>query len=107
MLHLGSGPGGGPPPGQEDGQRHDGDEECSHDPRCRRPRAPRNEGVERLSPTARLFITVRTHIDPSLFMLLGVEPLFLPWTLTLALVVLGAVLGACAALFSLRKLLVV
>jgi cell division transport system permease protein len=54
-----------------------------------------------------LFITVRTHIDPSLFMLLGVEPLFLPWTLTLALVVLGAVLGACAALFSLRKLLVV
>jgi hypothetical protein len=54
-----------------------------------------------------LFLTVRSQIDPSLFTLLGVEPLFLPWLATGGLVALGALLGACSALFSLRKLLLV
>jgi cell division transport system permease protein len=52
-----------------------------------------------------LFFSVRSHIDPAVFALIGIEPLFLPWSLSLTLVLLGAVLGALAALFSLRKLL--
>lgn len=51
-----------------------------------------------------LFLTVRLHVDPTLFTLLGVEPLFLPWTLALSLIGLGALLGGSSALFSLRKL---
>lgn len=54
-----------------------------------------------------LFLTVRSQVDPSLFTLLGIEPVFLPFPLALGLVVLGSLLGACSALFSLRKLLVV
>jgi cell division transport system permease protein len=54
-----------------------------------------------------LFLTVRSQIDPSLFALIGIEPLFLPWLATFGLVLLGALLGACSALFSLRRLLVV
>jgi cell division protein FtsX len=54
-----------------------------------------------------LFLTVKSQIDPSLFTLLGIEPVFLPFPLALGLVVLGSLLGACSALFSLRKLLVV
>ena len=52
-----------------------------------------------------LFFSVRSNIDPAVFTLIGIEPLFLPWSLSLTLVLLGAVLGALAALFSLRKLL--
>lgn len=52
-----------------------------------------------------LFLTVRSQIDPALFTLLGVEPLFLPWLATAGLVLLGALLGACSALLSLRRLL--
>ncbi|MGC4091724.1 MAG: permease-like cell division protein FtsX [Polyangiaceae bacterium] len=54
-----------------------------------------------------LFLTVRSQVDPSLFTLLGIEPVFLPLPLSFGLVVLGSLLGACSALFSLRKLLVV
>jgi cell division transport system permease protein len=54
-----------------------------------------------------LFLTVRSQVDPSLFALLGVEPAFLPWSVAALLVGLGALLGAGAALFSLRKLLLV
>jgi cell division transport system permease protein len=54
-----------------------------------------------------LFLTVRGQVDPSLFTLLGIEPMFLPWPATLGLVCLGALLGAGSALFSLRKLLLV
>jgi cell division transport system permease protein len=52
-----------------------------------------------------LFLTVQSHVDPSLLALLGVEPAFLPWSLAAALVGLGSLLGAGSALFSLRKLL--
>lgn len=54
-----------------------------------------------------LYAIVRGHFDAQLGALLGVTPVFLPWGVTLAMVVLGAALGAVAAFFSLRKLLVV
>jgi cell division transport system permease protein len=56
---------------------------------------------------ATLFATVKSQADPSLFALIGVEPTFLPWALCLGIVGLGALLGAAAALFSLRRLLLV
>lgn len=52
-----------------------------------------------------LFVVVRFQIDPTLFSLMGIEPLFLPWYAMLALVALGGTLGASSAMFSLRKLL--
>lgn len=52
-----------------------------------------------------LFLVVSFQVDPALFTLLGIEPLFLPWFVALALVVLGALLGATSARFSLRRLL--
>lgn len=52
-----------------------------------------------------LFAIVWFQIDPALFTLLGVKPLFLPWFVALALVALGALLGAGSARFSLRRLL--
>lgn len=54
-----------------------------------------------------LFITVRSQADPALFTLLGIEPRFLPLSVCFGLIALGSGLGACAALFSLRKLLIV
>jgi cell division transport system permease protein len=54
-----------------------------------------------------LFQTVQSQADPALFTLIGVTPSFLPWLACLGLVLLGGLLGACSALFSLRKLLVV
>ena len=52
-----------------------------------------------------LFAIVWFQIDPALFTLLGVRPLFLPWFVALALVALGGLLGASSARFSLRRLL--
>jgi cell division transport system permease protein len=54
-----------------------------------------------------LYAVVRSHFDGQLGTLLGVSPAFLPWSVSLAMVGLGAALGAVAAFFSLRKLLVV
>lgn len=54
-----------------------------------------------------LYLVLRANADPALFTLLGLEPAFLPWHTSLALIVAGGLLGACAALASLRKLLVV
>lgn len=54
-----------------------------------------------------LFAIVSSRFDASLAVLLGVTPSFLPWTYNLCLIVAGAVLGALAALVSLRRLLVV
>jgi hypothetical protein len=54
-----------------------------------------------------LFLVLRENADPALFTLLGLTPSFLPWHTSLGLVAVGGLLGACAALFSLRKLLVV
>jgi cell division transport system permease protein len=51
-----------------------------------------------------LFLVVRGRLDVELASLIGVEPVFLPWYVAVALVALGATLGAAAALASLRKL---
>ena len=54
-----------------------------------------------------LFFVVRGKLDAELASLVGVEPSFLPWPVALALVALGAVLGAVAAFTSLRKMVAV
>jgi cell division transport system permease protein len=54
-----------------------------------------------------LFFVVRGKLDAELASLVGVEPSFLPWPVALALVALGAVLGAVAAFASLRKMVAV
>jgi hypothetical protein len=54
-----------------------------------------------------LFLVVRGRLDAQLAALVGIEPTFLPWYATAAMVVLGAALGAIAALSSLRKLVAV
>jgi cell division transport system permease protein len=54
-----------------------------------------------------LFLLVRGRLDTELAALLGVQPTFLPWPIALGMVALGAVLGAAAALASLRKLVTV
>jgi cell division transport system permease protein len=54
-----------------------------------------------------LFSIVSSHFDASLAVLLGVKPAFLPWSWNLLLIAAGAVLGALAALGSLRRLLLV
>ena len=52
-----------------------------------------------------LFGIVQSHFDSSLSTLVGMTPSFLPWTVALSLIASGAVLGALAALVSVRKLL--
>jgi cell division transport system permease protein len=52
-----------------------------------------------------LYGIVKSHFDLSLGALLGVTPTFLPWTLSLFLIVLGALLGVSAAYVSLRRFL--
>jgi cell division transport system permease protein len=54
-----------------------------------------------------LFVVVRGRLDSELASLVGVEPSFLPWPVALALIVLGALLGAVAAFASLRKMVAV
>ena len=54
-----------------------------------------------------LFVLVRGRLDAELAALIGVDPTFLPWYVALGMVVLGALLGATAALASLRKLVAV
>ncbi len=51
-----------------------------------------------------LFFVVRGRFDDELASLVGVQPAFLPWYVAGAMVVLGAGLGAVAALVSLRRL---
>jgi cell division transport system permease protein len=51
-----------------------------------------------------LFLLVRGRLDVELAALVGVEPTFLPWQVAAGMVALGAVLGAAAALASVRKL---
>jgi cell division transport system permease protein len=52
-----------------------------------------------------LFAIVESHFDSSFGTLIGMTPTFLPWTVALSLVVSGALLGAIAALLSVRRLL--
>lgn len=54
-----------------------------------------------------LFLLVRGRLDGELAALVGVEPTFLPWPVAVGMVVLGGMLGAAAALASLRKLVAV
>ena len=54
-----------------------------------------------------LFFVVRGRLDEELAALVGVEPSFLPWQVAGGMVLLGAALGATAALASLRKLVAV
>jgi len=54
-----------------------------------------------------LFTVVRGRLDAELASLVGVEPAFLPWQIVLGMVVLGGMLGAVAALASLRKMVAV
>ena len=54
-----------------------------------------------------LFLVVRGKLDSELAGLIGVEPTFLPWYAATGMVALGALLGATAALASLRKLVAV
>ncbi|MDP9151750.1 MAG: permease-like cell division protein FtsX, partial [Myxococcota bacterium] len=56
---------------------------------------------------AALFFLVRGRLDAELASLIGVEPTFLPWPVALGMVFVGALLGATAALASLRKLVAV
>jgi cell division transport system permease protein len=56
---------------------------------------------------AALFFLVRGRLDGELASLVGVEPTFLPWHVALGMVGLGALLGAAAALASLRKMVAV
>jgi cell division transport system permease protein len=52
-----------------------------------------------------LFQLVRGRLDGELVTLLGVAPSFLPWSLSLGMIALGALLGGVTATLSLRKLL--
>jgi cell division transport system permease protein len=53
---------------------------------------------------ATLFLVVRGRFDDELASLVGVQPVFLPWQAAGGMIALGAVLGAAAALVSLRRL---
>jgi len=54
-----------------------------------------------------LYAIVQSHFDAQLGTLLGMRPTFLPWSVSLVMVLTGAALGAAAAYGSLRRLLVV
>jgi cell division transport system permease protein len=56
---------------------------------------------------AALFFLVRGRFDDELASLVGVQPVFLSWQTAGGMVLLGAVLGAAAALASLRRLVAV
>jgi cell division transport system permease protein len=56
---------------------------------------------------ALLFLVVRGRLDGELAALVGVEPTFLPWPVAVGMVALGGMLGAAAALASLRRLVAV
>ncbi len=52
---------------------------------------------------AMVYATLRSHFDASLGTLLGVHPVFLPWTVSMLLVVGGAGLGALGSAAALRR----
>jgi cell division transport system permease protein len=52
-----------------------------------------------------LFAIVQSHSDASFAALIGMTPSFLPWSVAAGLVASGGVLGALAALLSVRRLL--
>ncbi len=56
---------------------------------------------------ALLFMIIRARLDGEFVNLLGLQPQFLPWYLVTALVCSGALLGALAAMGTLRRLVLV
>jgi cell division transport system permease protein len=54
-----------------------------------------------------LFVLVRGRLDSELAALVGIDPTFLPWPVAIGMVALGGMLGAIAALTSLRKMVAV
>lgn len=50
-----------------------------------------------------LFLVVKSQVDVRLFALLGMAPAFLPWTMVVVTIAAGALLGAVAAVLSLRR----
>lgn len=50
-----------------------------------------------------LYAVVKARFDQQLATLLGISPSFLPWPMILAMVAVGAILGAAAAWLSIRK----
>jgi cell division transport system permease protein len=50
-----------------------------------------------------LYLVVQSHLDGRLMAMVGMSPAFLPWPLVVAMVALGAALGAVAAFLSLRR----
>lgn len=58
-----------------------------------------------LALLAVLYGIIKSHFDVSLGAMLGVNPTFLPWSMSLFLIVLGALLGVSAAYLSLRRFL--
>lgn len=56
---------------------------------------------------AALFFVVRGRLDSELASLVGIEPTFLPWYVAAGMVAVGGLLGATAAVTSLRKLIAV
>jgi len=52
-----------------------------------------------------LFAIVQSRFDSSFATLIGMTPSFLPWSVAVGLIASGAVLGALAALLSVRRLL--
>lgn len=51
-----------------------------------------------------LFLLVHSRVDDELASLIGIQPTFLPWTVVLGMMGLGALLGALAASVGLRRL---
>ncbi len=54
-----------------------------------------------------LYGIIKSHFDDSLGALLGIEPTFLPWSMSVFLILLGGLLGITAAYASLKRFLVV
>lgn len=54
-----------------------------------------------------LFLLVRGRLDAELASLVGIVPSFLPWYVAAGMVVVGMLLGMCAALLGLRRLVTV
>ncbi len=54
-----------------------------------------------------MYLIVRVHVADVVTLMLGVQPTFLPWYAAAGLVVLGAMLGAAASHFSLRRMVTV
>jgi cell division transport system permease protein len=50
-----------------------------------------------------LFLVVRSQVDARLLALLGMSPAFLPWSMVAVTIAAGALLGAVAAVLSLRR----